>query len=58
MISPCIKCWNTEENFRVSPFDSKLWIAENGVDTLAYGHRDMHPAVAADTNPCIDELLI
>ena len=24
----------------LSPFDSKRWIAENGVDTLAYGHRD------------------
>ena len=22
----------------LSPFDSKRWIAENGVDTLAYGH--------------------
>ena len=24
----------------LSPFDSKRWIAENGVDTLAYGHKD------------------
>ena len=24
----------------LSPFDSKRWIANNGVDTLAYGHRD------------------
>ena len=24
----------------LSPFDSKRWIADNGVDTLAYGHRD------------------
>ena len=24
----------------LSPFDSKCWIAENGVDTLAYGHKD------------------
>ena len=24
----------------LSPFDSKRWIAKNGVDTLAYGHRD------------------
>ena len=23
----------------LSPFDSKRWISENGVDTLAYGHR-------------------
>ena len=22
----------------LSPFDSKRWIADNGVDTLAYGH--------------------
>ncbi|MEW8688055.1 MAG: hypothetical protein AB2556_19765, partial [Candidatus Thiodiazotropha sp.] len=24
----------------LSPFDSKRWIAENGVDTLAYGYKD------------------
>ena len=24
----------------LSPFDSKRWIAKNGVDTLAHGHRD------------------
>ena len=24
----------------LSPFDSKRWITKNGVDTLAYGHRD------------------
>ena len=24
----------------LSPFDSKRWIAKNGVDTRAYGHRD------------------
>ena len=24
----------------LSPFDSKRWIAENGIDTLAYGHKD------------------
>ena len=24
----------------LSPFDSKPWIAKNGVDTLAYGQRD------------------
>ena len=28
----------------LSPFDSKCWIAENGVDTLAYGHKDAIPA--------------
>ena len=27
-----------------SPFDSKGWIAENRVDTLAYGHKDAIPA--------------
>ena len=31
----------------LSPFDSKRWIAENGVDTLAYGHKDALPAGAA-----------
>ena len=25
----------------LSPFDSKRWIVENGVDTLAYGHKDI-----------------
>ena len=29
----------------LSPFDSKRWIAENGVDTLAYGHKHALPAV-------------
>ena len=28
----------------LSPFDSKRWIAENGVNTLAYGHKDAIPA--------------
>jgi hypothetical protein len=28
----------------LSPFDSKRWIAENGVDTLAYGHRSNTPS--------------
>ena len=23
----------------LSPFDYKRWIAENGIDTVAYGHR-------------------
>ena len=27
----------------LSPFDSKRWVAENGVDTLAYGHKDAIP---------------
>ena len=34
----------------LSPFDSKRWIAENGVDTLAYGY-------AADMDAYIDELV-
>ena len=25
----------------LSPFDSKRWIDDNGVDTLAYGHKDI-----------------
>ena len=28
----------------LSPFDSKRWIAENGVDTMAYGHIDTLPS--------------
>ena len=30
------------------PFDSKRWIAENGVGTLAYGHKDAIPAGMAE----------
>ena len=41
----------------LSPFDSKRWIAENGVDTLAYGHRDALPTGTAEMNANIDELL-
>ena len=41
----------------LSPFDSKRWIAENGVDTLAYGHKDAQPAGAAEMDAYIDELL-
>ena len=41
----------------LSPFDSKRWIAENGVDTLAYGHRDALPTGTAEMNAYIDELL-
>ena len=25
----------------ISPFDSKRWIKEDGVHTLAYGHKDI-----------------
>ena len=44
----------------LSPFDSKRWIAENGVDTLTYGHRDALPAGMAspyEMDAFIDELL-
>ena len=37
----------------LSPFDSKRWIEKNGVDTLAYGHRD---AVHAGCRGWIEEL--
>ncbi|MEW8688315.1 MAG: hypothetical protein AB2556_21090, partial [Candidatus Thiodiazotropha sp.] len=32
----------------LSPFDSKRWIAENGVDTLAYGHKDADGCCSAN----------
>ena len=41
----------------LSPFDSKRWIAKNVVHTLAYGHKDALPAVAAAMDAYIDELL-
>ena len=44
-------------NKSLSPFDSMRWIAENGVDTLAYGHKDALPAGAAAMDAYIDELL-
>ena len=35
----------------LSPFDSKRWITENGVDTLPYGHKDAIPTgCRADTD--------
>ena len=27
----------------LSPFDSKRWIKDDGVHTLAYGHKDINP---------------
>ena len=45
----------------LSPFDSKRWISENGIDTLAYGHEELlaaqaiHDAAAMDAY--IDELV-
>ena len=45
----------------LSPFDSKRWIAENGVETLAYGHRDAlptgMPGGTTEMDDYIDELL-
>ena len=41
----------------LSPFDSKRWIAENGVETLAYGHRDALQTGTAEMNAYIDEFL-
>lgn len=41
----------------LSPFDSKRWIAENGVDTLAYGHWGAVPAELAEMNAYIEGLL-
>ena len=37
----------------LSSFDSKSWIAENGVDTLAYGHKD---AIPTEMDGYIEEL--
>lgn len=41
----------------LSPYDSKRWIAENGVVTLAYGHRDAVPAGQAEMDALVDEIL-
>ena len=38
----------------LSPFDSKRWIAENGVDTLAYGQKDALPTSAVAIDAYID----
>ena len=36
----CSECHGQHLNkVSLSPFNSKRWIAENGVDTLAYGHK-------------------
>lgn len=29
----------------LSPLDTKRWIAANGIDTLAYGHKDISPKI-------------
>ena len=41
----------------LSPFDSKRWIAENGVDTLAYGHEELVARDAAAMDAYLDELI-
>ena len=41
----------------LSPFDSKRWIAENGVDTFAYSHEELVARDAAAMNAYIDELV-
>ena len=43
----------------LSPFDSKRWISENGIDTLAYGHEELLAAIhnAAVMDAYIDELV-
>ena len=41
----------------LSPFDSKHWIAENGEDTLAYGHKDAINAGLTEMDEYIKELL-
>ncbi|MEW8688805.1 MAG: hypothetical protein AB2556_23555 [Candidatus Thiodiazotropha sp.] len=37
----------------LSHFDSKHWIAENGVDTLAYGHKDADGCCCTTRDGCI-----
>lgn len=37
----------------LSPFDSKRWIADNGVDTLAYGYKDALPIGTAEMDAYI-----
>ena len=41
----------------LSPFDSKRWILENGIDTLAYSHEELVARDAAAMNAYIDELV-
>ena len=41
----------------LSPFDSKRWISENGIDTLAYGHDVLVARDAAAMDAYIDELV-
>ena len=41
----------------LSPFDSKRWISENGIDTLAYGHEELVTRDAVAMDAYIDELI-
>ncbi|XP_064629257.1 uncharacterized protein LOC135488549 [Lineus longissimus] len=41
----------------LSPMDTKRWIAEDGIHTLAYGHKDAIPAGSDEMDAYIDELL-
>ena len=41
----------------LSPFDSKRWISENGIDTLAYGHDVLVARDAAAMDAYFDELV-
>ncbi|MEW8333911.1 MAG: hypothetical protein AB2692_23475 [Candidatus Thiodiazotropha sp.] len=41
----------------LSPFDSKRWIAKNGVDTLAYGHHGIDATSQQEMDAYIEELL-
>ena len=40
----------------LSPFDSKRWILENGIDTLAYSHEELVALDTAAMDAYIDEL--
>ena len=41
--SECHQIYSLRVNkVSLSPFDSKRWIVKNGVDTVAYGHKDVN----------------
>ena len=39
----CGMCMN---KISISPFDPKRWIGDDGIQTLAYGHKDIRRAEA------------
>ena len=41
-----------------SPFGSRYWTEENGVDNLAYGHKDGILCWVAKMDPFIDKILV